>query len=156
MIEEFSRYFEGTFNNCMQAMSHPTKFAMIELIHKKLDGNRFHCIQQYYVDKVPYRNTIIEVVQNDSHLILKNYKDEGLTYLTGCDIIMEKQGSEFIGKNLCNECFVKWQDKQTRLQTTSILGNNYYKVIDQGYNLNNDEQIWGSYNGPFEFVKTPE
>ncbi len=155
MIEEFFDYFEGKFNNCMQAMSHPTKFAMIELIHEKIDNNRFRCIQQYYVDKVSYRNTIIEVISQDSRLILKNYKNEGLTYLDGCDIIMEKQGSEFIGKNHCNNCLVKWRDKQTRLQTSSTLGHNYYHVVDQGYDINTDEQIWGSYNGPFEFVKTP-
>jgi hypothetical protein len=156
MIEEFCQFFEGTFENKMQAMSYPTQFAMIELIHEKIDENKFRCTQQYYVDKVAYRKTVIEVIQQDSNLLVKNYKEgDELIYLSGCDIIFEKMGEEFHGKNLCKECFVNWSEKETYLQTQSILGNNYYHVIDRGYDINTDEHIWGSFYGHFKFVKSP-
>ena len=35
--------------------------------------------------------------------------------------------------------------------TEGVLGDGYYKVIDKGYDVETDEQIWGSYNGHFEF-----
>jgi hypothetical protein len=140
----------------MQAMSHPTKFAMIEMIHEKIGENQFRCTQQYYVDKRAYRKSVIEVIPHESTLLVKNYKEEKeLTYLSGCDIIFELIGDEFHGKNLCKTCFVSWSGKETYLQTQSILGNGYYHVIDKGYDINTDEHIWGSFNGNFQFVKSP-
>ena len=157
MIDKFCEYFEGTFNNKMQAMSYPTKFAMIELVHEKLNDNRFRCTQRYYIDKIAYRKSIIEIIQKESNLLIKNYKEENdLTYLEGCDILFELIGDEFHGKNLCKTCYVNWSGKETYLQTQSILGNNYYNVIDKGYDINTDKHIWGSFNGEFQFVKSPE
>ena len=161
MIDKFCEYFKGTFENKMQAMSHPTKFAMIELLHLPYDEYKFRCIQRYYVDKREYRNTIISVEQQEYKILVKNFKEENpetkeLTYLNGCDILFELIGDEFHGKNLCKDCIVSWSGKETYLQTESILGNSYYHVIDKGYDLNTDEHIWGSFNGQFQFVKSPE
>ena len=160
MIDEFCEYFEGTFENKMQAMSNPTKFAMIELLHTPYGKYKFRCIQRYYSDKKEYRNTIISVYEQDSKILIKNFKEKTpetgeLTYLTGCDTIFEKIGKEFHGKNLCKECFVTWDGKKTYLEIQSILGNGYYHVIDKGYDVNTDEHIWGSFNGSFKFVKSP-
>ena len=156
MIDIFCEYFEGKFENKIQAMSYPIKFAMIELIHEKLDDNKFRCIQRYYVDKQEYRRAVIEVIAQDTTILVKNYKEDGgLTYLPGCDILFESIGDEFHGKNVCKECFVTWAGNQTYLQTESILGNGYYHVIDKGYDINTDEHIWGSFNGQFQFVKMP-
>lgn len=153
MIELFCDYFEGTFNNKMQAMSYPTKFAMIELVHEKIDTNKFKCIQRYFVDKRAYRNAVIEVFEQGDKLLVKNYKEDGLTYMDGCDIIFEKIGNEFRGKNLCKNCFVTWSDKQTYLQTSSVLGSGYYNVVDRGFCVDSHKHIWGSFNGPFNFKK---
>lgn len=155
MIDKFCEYLEGTFENKMQAMSYPTRFAMIELVHTKIDTNKFSVIQRYYIDKQAYRKSIIEVISQDNNILIKNYKEEGLTYLPGCDIIFELVGEAFHGKNLCKECFVTWSGKETYLQTESILGNGYYHVIDKGYDINTDEHIWGSFHGSFQFVKSP-
>jgi hypothetical protein len=160
MIDEFCEYFEGIFQNKMQAMSNPAMFAMIELVHTPYDKHKFHCIQRYYFDKQEYRNTIISVCEQDSKLLVKNFKEKNLedgemTYLTGCDIIFEKIGEEFHGKNLCKECLVTWSGKKTYLKSQSILGNGYYNVIDKGYDVNTGEHIWGSFNGSFEFIKSP-
>lgn len=157
MIDKFCEYFEGVFHNRMQAMSYPTKFAMIELLHTKIDENKFRVIQRYYVDKREYRKAVIEVIPQGDALLVKNYKDDqALTYMPGCDILFNMVGDEFLGKNLCKECLVSWSGKETYLQTESILGNGYYNVIDRGYDINTDEHIWGSFHGSFKFVKSPQ
>lgn len=155
MIDKFCEYFEGTFVNKMQAMMAPRDFAMIELVHTKIDTNKFNIVQQYFIDKLAYRNSVIEVIAQDNTIITKNYKDGGLTYLPGCDIIFEKIGEAFYGKNLCKDCIVTWSEKETYLQVESVLGNNYYNVIDKGYDITTDEHIWGSFHGSFQFVKSP-
>jgi len=160
MIDTFCEYFEGTFQNKIQAMCQPTKFAMIELVHTSYGKHKFRCIQRYYIDKLEYRNRILFVYEQDFKIFIKNFNEKNpetgeLTYLKGCDTIFEKIGNEFHGKNLCKTCYVNWSEKQTYLQTESVLGNGYYRVIDRGYDLNTDEHIWGSFNGSFEFVKSP-
>jgi hypothetical protein len=156
MIDKFCEYFEGTFENKMQAMSYPTQFAMIELIHEKISDTQFRCVQRYYIDKNEYRRTVIEIIPQGTSILVKNYKEKNeLTYLSGCDILFELIGDEFHGKNLCKTCFVSWSGKETYLQTQSILGNGYYNVIDKGYDINTDEHIWGSFYGQFQFVKSP-
>lgn len=154
MIEKFCEYFEGYFNNQKQAFNYPREFALIELEHIQISNNKFRISQKYNIDPEPYRKTIIEVVEKDNHLILKNYKDdENLTPLPGCDIIMEYKDGSFYGKNTCKDCIVPWNIKTTYLMTESILGENLYQVIDKGFDVENDEQIWGSFNGFFMFDK---
>jgi len=156
MIDTFCEYFEGTFNNKMQAMSYPTKFAMIELVHEKIDDYKFRVVQRYYVDKRPYRKSVVEIVPHGTDILVQNYKDDQeLTYLPGCDILFNVKGEEFHGKNICKDCFVTWSGKETYLQTQSILRKDSYLVIDRGYDVYTDEHIWGSFHGHFKFIKSP-
>ena len=41
MIEKFNDWFEGTWENKVQAFSQPSKFAMVRLIHKKVPGTDY-------------------------------------------------------------------------------------------------------------------
>ena len=52
MIDKFCNWFEGEFNNQRQAFENPTRFAMIEVFHEKLDEHKFSIRQQYMVDRV--------------------------------------------------------------------------------------------------------
>ena len=149
MKQKFFEYFEGYFNNQRQAFNYPTKFAMIELTHLRLDENRFKVSQKYVTDTETYRKTIIEIIEDQNTLVIKNYKDE--KYLPGCDIKFEYINENFYGKNICNECYIQYGSADTYIMTESILGNGYYHVIDRGYDVNTNEQIWGSYDGFFEF-----
>jgi CpeT protein len=154
MIEKFCKYFEGYFNNQKQAFSNPSSFALIELEHFQLSSNKFRIIQKYNIDPTPYRKNIIEIFEENDHLLIKNYKDnEELTYLSGCDIIMEYKDNKFFGKNTCKDCIVNWQEKSTYLITESILTENLYEVVDRGFDTTTDEQIWGSFFGSFQFNK---
>ena len=154
MKEKFFEYFEGYFNNQKQAFNQPREFAMIELTHTKLNENRFSVSQKYVMDPEPYRKTIIEVIERDGKILIKNYKhDENQEYLPGCDVTFEYRDGEFYGKNTCNECYVQRGIKNTYLITESILSNGHYNVIDKGYDIDTHEQLWGSYHGYFQFDK---
>jgi len=153
MIEKFCEYFKGYFNNQKQAFSYPSKFALIELYHEKLDNYKFRVKQKYSISDTPYRESIIKIIENDNFLLLKNYKNDGETELNGCDVLVFEKEGEFLGKNISNQCIIKNQGKDTYLVTESILGEGYYKVVDKGYDLYTNDQVWGSYNGFFCFNK---
>jgi CpeT protein len=153
MIEKFCEYFKGYFNNQKQAFSYPSKFALIELYHEKLDDHKFKIKQKYSISDTPYRESIIKIIENDNFLLLKNYKNDGETEINGCDVLVFEKEGEFLGKNISNQCIIKNQGKDTYLVTESILGEGYYKVVDKGYDLYTNDQVWGSYNGFFCFNK---
>ena len=150
---KFFEYFEGYFNNQLQAFNFPREFAMIELSHTKIGKDKFRVTQKYIIDSEPYRQAIIKVtLRDDKTLLLENFKDdENQTPLAGCDVFFEYIDGEFHGKNTCKECYIQRGIKNTYLMTEGVLGDGYYKVIDKGYDVETDEQIWGSYNGHFEF-----
>ena len=153
MIEKFCEYFKGYFNNQKQAFSYPSKFALIELYHEKLDDHKFKIKQKYSISDTPYRESIIKIIENDNFLLLKNYKNDGETEINGCDVLVFEKEGEFLCKNISNQCIIKNQGKDTYLVTESILGEGYYKVVDKGYDLYTNDQVWGSYNGFFCFNK---
>jgi len=159
MIDKFCNWFEGEFNNQRQAFENPTRFAMIEVIHERIDEHKFSIKQQYMVDRVPYRQAIIEVVHLDErNLILKNYRDD-LTPLAGCDIMVSysPENDEFVGGSQGNDCIIPWQDHgvmvNTYLSTQFILSENLYRVVDKGFSSETGKQLWGSQYGMFEFRK---
>lgn len=151
MIEKFCKYFEGYFNNRKQAFSYPSKFALIELYHEKINDSKFRVRQKYAMSQTFYRESIVKIIENNNYLLLKNYKNNEENEISGCDVLIVEKEDEFFGKNISNQCIVKNGGKDTYLITESILGNGYYKVIDRGYDLYTNEQIWGSYNGFFCF-----
>ena len=153
MIEKFCEYFKGYFNNQKQAFSYHSKFALIELYNEKLDDHKFKIKQKYSISDTPYRESIIKIIENDNFLLLKNYKNDGETEINGCDVLVFEKEGEFLGKNISNQCIIKNQGKDTYLVTESIIGEGYYKVVDKGYDLYTNDQVWGSYNGFFCFNK---
>ena len=152
---KFISYFEGYFDNQKQAFHMPREFALIEVNHKKLSANKFTVCQKYIMDSSPYRESIIEVTEQNEKIVLKSYKKEGKKHilLDGCDVefIYDSEKDEFKGRNNCNQCFVEKDGKNTYLMTEAILGNNYYNVIDKGLDPETNQQLWGSFNGMFEF-----
>ena len=161
MIDKFCEWFEGEWNNQQQAFSNPTRFAMIEVFHEKIENNKFSIMQQYMIDKNPYRQAIVEVVQLDDYtILLKNYRED-LTPLTGCDIIVKysSKNEEFVGSNMTNDCIIPRMHNgvivETFLSTQFVLQEKTYKVMDKGISMESGKQIWGSEYGMFEFTKQP-
>jgi len=151
---KFISYFEGYFNNQAQAFYMPREFALIEVIHTKLSANKFKITQQYIIDSEPYRQAIVEVTQSSGKIVLKSYKDEEQkVYLDGCDVTFEydEETDVFHGQNSCKECFVEKNGNNTYLVTEAFLTKDSYHVVDKGFDLETDEQVWGSYHGLFQF-----
>ena len=152
---KFISYFEGYFDNQRQAFHMPREFALIEVNHKKLSASKFTVTQKYVIDENPYRNSIVEVTQEDQKIVLKSYKKEGKKHihLVGCDVefIYDSQKDEFIGRNNCNQCFIEKFGRNSYLMTEAVLGNGYYNVMDKGLCPETNEQIWGSFYGMFQF-----
>ena len=66
MIDLFCDWFEGTWENKVQAFSQPSKFAMVRLIHTKVPGTDY----MYYGEQAynfslsrPYRQFIVEAFE---------------------------------------------------------------------------------------------
>ena len=135
-------------------MSYPSKYAMVELFHERIDTNKFSIRQQFLATQVLYRTAKIELYESDDKIVVKNFRDD-LTPLPGCDIIFTWSGSEFIGTNSSKECLVYRNNKPTFFTTQCTLSNGFYHVLDRGFDLETNKQIWGSEYGPFKFIKMP-
>ena len=169
-MNQFLEYLEGTFSNKRQAQGHPTRYAHIHIVHRKISDHRFYGEQSYnYARSRPYRQFVIDVIEEDGKYRLKNYeleaperfvgcknlealKDTHLTYRTGCDIIFEQVGEHTYkgGTSTC-ECFVEWQGKKTFLENNILLTDKEYHVIDVGRDVETKQKVWGSNWGHLKF-----
>lgn len=173
MIETFCSFFEGTFSNKYQAMSDPSRYAMVRLIHKKVPNTEsmFYGEQAYnYSLRKPYRQFVVEAVEKGNIVRVKNYDFDKtlfmgfqnldnlrdcLTYKPDCDTILEFQGNEFKGSIQGCNCYVEWQNQTTYVKNEICLGRDYYNVVDRGFLLGTDRQVWGSKYGIFKFKRMP-
>jgi CpeT protein len=172
-MSQFYDFLEGRFENRDQAMKYPTRYAWIIIQHFKIGENRFYGQQAYhYAPERPYRQFVIDIVDEDSQYRLKNYEidnpprytggknlleisENSLTYRDSCDVILtyNKQDNLYTGGTSTCECFVEWQGKKTYLQNDISLGENHYFVMDKGLDCKTGGQIWGSKYGHLKFYR---
>ena len=179
MIDKFIEWFEGTWENKVQAFSNPSRFAMVRLTHHKVPGTdtMFYGEQAYnYKLHAPYRQFIVEAVEDPNGQIrVLNYDfekwrylgalnleqikyDKGLTHKTKCDTIMtyDPDKDQFNGSIDGCECLVPYKaDQMTYVRNEATLGVDYYNVVDRGFLVGTTEQVWGGRFGEFEFTKMP-
>ena len=173
MIETFCNWFEGTWENKIQAFSYPSKYAMVRLIHKKVPGTEsmFYGEQAYnYAIDAPYRQFLVEATLDNNVLRVKNYDFDkksvlgcknlesiknDLTYKQSCDTILDIDGKAFRGSIEGCSCHVEWKKEMTYVKNEVFLSRNEYHVVDRGYLLGTDTQVWGGKYGPFKFNKMP-
>ena len=151
----FHDFLEGTFDNRLQAMQHPTRYARIIIEHKWIGGDWFEGKQFYYHSpNEPYRQFRMRVCSDGEKFRVKNYnlKDE---YKSGCDTLFEydSETNLFHGNNVDCTCWVNWKGTKTYLTNNIILGYNTYKVMDSGINPETGQKIWGSQWGHLEFIR---
>ena len=173
-MNTFLELFEGTFANKRQAQSHPTRYAHIRVSHYKIGETRFYGEQAYnYLLNRPYRQFVIEVVDEGEQLRLKNYEiltpvkfingenldeltDDVLTYREGCDNIIKQTGDKtFEGQNDTCECWVMRNNIKTYVANQVKLTEDTYTVLDRGLHSETKQKIWGSDWGPFNFTRLP-
>lgn len=171
-MNTFLELFEGVFSNKRQAQSHPTRYAHIRVTHVKLSDNRFYGQQAFnYQLNIPYRQFVIDVIDEGEFLRLKNYEiespfrfaggknleeitDDILTYREGCDNIIKQTGpGTFEGQNDTCECWVTRNDIKTYVANQVKLTEDTYTVLDRGLNAETHQKVWGSDWGPFEFKR---
>ena len=74
-MSEFIELLVGTFANKVQAQSHPTRYAHIRVSHRLIGENRIYGEQAYnYQLDRPYRQFVIDVVEEGDDYRLKNYE----------------------------------------------------------------------------------
>ena len=74
-MSEFVELLVGTFANKRQAQSHPTRYAHIRVSHRLIGENRIYGEQAYnYLLNRPYRQFVIDVVEDGEEYRLKNSK----------------------------------------------------------------------------------
>lgn len=170
-MDQFLDYLIGEFNNKRQAFSHPTRYAYIRVLHRKISDHLIYGEQAYaFSDVRPYRQFVLKPVKEENNIRVINYEiknplrfikgnnldqftEEDLIYRSGCDIIFNKKDNVYYGQVEGCECFVEWRGKQTYVKNKVELGLNYYNVIDQGFLVGTEDRIWGSAHGYFKFVR---
>ena len=175
MIDQFYEWFEGRFNNKIQAFSHPSKFAYIVVEHRAVNNHGLFYGEQAYFNqlKTPYRQFLLQISECHGRIIVRSMepKDKSrytgfknlnlisgspLTYKRGCDTIFtyHPDAKQYIGEIEpgCN-CKVKWGDKDSYLHNIAALGEGWYNVEDKGFDPQTKQQLWGSRHGRFLFKK---
>ena len=173
MINEFFRLLEGRFENKVQAMSHPSKYAMIRVTHVNLGDGLIYGEQAYnYQLNKPYRQFVLQPKLEEDQIRILNYRlKDPSTFVnfknlgtlsfndielnTGCDVIMKQVGDSFKGGLTGCECMVEWNGRETYLQNEIQLTPTHYYVMDRGFCAKHNHQLWGSKYGRFEFVRMP-
>jgi len=171
-MKAFEECLEGYFTNKYQAMKDPTKYAHINIRHVRLSSNLFYGEQAYdYSPMQPYRQFILKVIHENGDYIVQNYSvpnpeqhigcknleiilENQLHRRLGCDIIFKLEGEIFKGYLPGKECIVPWRGKKTYLQNKIELGEDFYWVIDQGFDCETNHQVWGGEWGFLKFYKT--
>lgn len=163
MIDEFRNRLIGIFENKRQAFRNPSRFAYVRIVHKDVDGSLIYGEQAYhYMLKSPYRKFVLEPVEDNGRLVIKNYSvtnhdlpitKDNLSYRDGCDIYFNLIDDVFVGSSEGCNCVVMRGNKETYFTTKAQVGINYYHVIDRGFDPSSKKQIWGTEFGPFEFTK---
>ena len=153
-MTHFHDYLEGTFDNRLQAMQYPTRYARIIITHEWIGGEWFEGKQAYYHSQDrPYRHFRMRVFPEGEKFRIKNYDKNGDVYKKGCDTIFELVGSEYHGHNTDCNCWVNWKGTKTYLTNDIVLGYNIYKVMDSGIDPETGQKIWGSQWGHLKFIR---
>ena len=182
MIDKFEQWFEGTFDNKIQAFTNPSKYAYIVLQHVKVADGLFYGEQAYFNKRnTPYRQFCLKLEEKDNTIIVRNFelhdkkrylgfvnlqelRDLNLTHRVGCDTIFTYY-SDVIGGRTTDRfvgqiepgcgCRVDWGSRETYLVNNAILTDSCYNVEDKGHDPKTHEHVWGSKHGHFNFIKKP-
>ncbi|MCJ2542370.1 chromophore lyase CpcT/CpeT [Thermostichus vulcanus] len=179
---QMARWLAGDFCNREQAWENPPFFAQIRVAYRPLptpalSGIGFYVEQAYggHLED-PYRQAVVELRQTRSGMVIRNYRPleperwrgcareqpdrlrhlqvADITYLPGCDVHVQQQGSRFVGATEPGQkCCVVRKGQTTYLQTRIELSENQLSSHDQGMDPTTHEQVWGALAGAFRFQK---
>ena len=138
LLPLFKERFQGFWNNQRQAYNDPRGQALVHVIHE-FDVDRYYCSYRHRRQKSAYRYFEATLHDNDGQVILKNPVHDIMFYVqNGCFVTK----TNFINRGI-------------RYINEAYLGENYYHVKDQGFDLKTGNQLWGLDKDNFyEFDRT--
>jgi len=170
-MKKFEDCLVGHFGNQHQAMKDPSRYAHINISHVKLNDGIFYGEQCYdYCPNNPYRQFILKVIEVDDGYVVQNYSiDDPKEYVLcsnlnklreaplqrrlGCDIKFVRSGVVYHGKTASSDCTVMYKGRQTYLLNEIELTDDSYWVLDKGFDLDTDQQVWGAKWGHLKFYR---
>lgn len=180
-IVTLARWMAADFSNQEQAFENPPFYAHIRVCMRPLplellSGLSLYLEQAYdYILNQPYRVRVLKLVNAGDHLEIENYtiKQEEKFYgasrdtqrlkdltasqlekLPGCDMIVDWTGHSFKGKvEPGKACMVFRQGRNTYLDNEFEIDQDKFISLDRGRDPETDEHMWGSFAGPFYFVR---
>jgi hypothetical protein len=180
-IATLASWMAADFSNQLQAFENPPIFAHIRVCMRPLplsllDGVSLFVEQAYdYNLKDPYRVRVLKLIPAGDHIEIENYtvKDEQQFYgasrnlellqrlkvgdlekLPGCNMIVKWTGNSFEGQvEPGKACMVVRKGQRTYLDSTFEIDGEKFISRDRGRDPETDEHVWGSFGGPFHFVR---
>lgn len=180
-IATLARWMAADFSNQEQAFENPPFYAHIRVCMRPLpldvlSGVGFLVEQAYdYLLNVPYRVRALKLLEKGDRIEIENYvlKDDkpfygasrdlarlqtlavdNLEKLPGCNMIVEWTGQSFKGYvEPGKACMVVRKGKTTYLDSEFEIDDQKFISWDRGRDPETDEHIWGSFAGPFYFVR---
>ncbi|MFB2938450.1 chromophore lyase CpcT/CpeT [Aerosakkonemataceae cyanobacterium BLCC-F154] len=180
-IATLARWMAADFSNQEQAFENPPFYAHIRVCMRPLplellSGVSFFVEQAYdYSLNDPYRVRVLKLIDKNDRIEIENYtlksekefygasrdlkrlenlKIDNLEKLPGCNMIVEWTGSSFKGKvEPGKSCLVVRKGRTTYLDSEFEIDREKFISLDRGRDPETDEHIWGSFAGPFYFVR---
>lgn len=180
-IKTLAQWMAADFCNQEQAFENPPFYAHIRVCMRPLpleflSGVSLLVEQAYdYMLNEPYRIRVLKLVEQENCIAIENYvlKDEkpfygasrdlsrlqalkidNLEKLPGCNVLVEWTGQSFKGYvEPGKACIVVRKGKTTYLDSEFELDDEKFISWDRGRDPETDEHIWGSFAGPFHFVR---
>lgn len=152
MIDKFIDWYVGSFTNRKQALSRPFMFKEVRLTHKYMGDNTFYGEQTTVYTDNTYRKFKNVISESDGLIIAKNYTLDD-KYMPNCDMVFKFDNDEFIGEVEGCDCIVHREGKDTYVKNSTKLSEDRYRVYDRGFSVEDDEYVWGSRWGYFDFIR---
>lgn len=180
-VKELGKLLAADFSNQEQAFKNPPLFAHVRvcmrpLPYKILPGLSLFLEQAYdYILEQPYRIRVLDLVPkedkieietyfpNDSEFYrgasrdperLKEMTVEDLTYNSGCNMEVERDGKGFRGRIEPKQaCIVPFKQKDTYLDSYLWVDSEQFITLDRGRDPETGKRIWGSIAGEFRFKR---
>lgn len=119
LMELFSDWFEGRFNNRQQALNNPREAQSIIARHERTDQYQFYCSYSIMGSKFPYRELEFDMKYGEGVVFLTDH-------ISGASLNFKHKGSTFL-------CHSEHRVKDKLYIYTGVLGEGFYKVNDQCY-----------------------
>ncbi|KGG13053.1 MULTISPECIES: chromophore lyase CpcT/CpeT [Prochlorococcus] len=184
-LDNFTRAFTGHFSNKEQAINSPKDFAHIDIYVRTLPIDLFNVPSFYseqsfnYSPWSPYRQAVHKLYYENNTFLLKNFmltnskkvagagfQSDLLKYIeagqikirNGCEMeFTELDKGHYIGKlKNCKKCIIQKDGKETYLISQVEINKHSWVSIDEGFDIDTNEKIWGSISGALKFVRLEE